>query len=349
MTIVSKERNMVTVMLLAAGKGTRMMPYTQVHPKPLLPILDKPIAEWIMLHLKAQGVRDFVVNLSYLPAVFAAHFADGKQLGVNISYSLEGELDAQGQWCGTALGSAGGMLKAEQAHGCFGQDFVVMCADALTDLQLEPLLAFHRAHGGLVTVVSKSVAQHEVCNYGVIVADANGKIQQFQEKPALADALSTQVSTGIYVFSPQVLQFIPQAALTTGYDIAADLFVQLLGQGHNLYHYPLQGEWIDFGVAADFWQVNRKALLRQIDMLEALYSAGLADDGCLQSGVFMGRNAVLHPECKVQAPCYIGHNVQAPLLQAISNAWLQPLPTMPIPSNIADRVLYQQLDVPIAN
>ncbi len=340
---------MVTVMLLAAGKGTRMLPFTQVHPKPLLPILDKPIAEWIMLHLRAQGVSDFVVNLSYLPDAFTGYFADGKQLGVNISYSLEGALDTHGQWCGAALGSAGGMLKAQQALGCFKQDFVVMCADALTDIQLAPLLAFHRAHGGLVTVVSKNVDASEVCNYGVIVADGNGKIQHFQEKPAISDALSTQVSTGMYVFSPKVLQFIPQAALATGYDIASDLFVQLLSQGRHLYHYPTEGEWIDFGHAEDFWQVNRMALLRQIATIEALYSAGLANDGCLQDGVFMGKNVLLHPACTLQAPCFIGHNVQAPLLQAISNAWLQPLPTMQIPSKIAASVLYQQLDVPIAN
>jgi mannose-1-phosphate guanylyltransferase len=243
-------------MILAAGKGTRVRPLTTVMPKPMLPLIQKPVMECIIEHLKRQGFDQLVINTSYMSDSIERYFKDGSQWGVNIAFSFEGQLE-HGHFVDRPLGSAGGMRKVQDFSGFFDDTFVVVCGDALIDVDFGKVLAFHKARGSIATIVMKDVPKEEVHKYGVVVTDEDGKIERFQEKPAVQDAASTTVNTGIYVFEPAIFDFIPEGV---EYDIGGQLFPALVKAGAPFYGISLPFQWVDIGSLSDFWTANRLIL-----------------------------------------------------------------------------------------
>jgi mannose-1-phosphate guanylyltransferase len=247
-------------MILAAGKGTRVRPITHGIPKPMIPLVRKPVMESIIELLREHGVRDMVVNTSHLAPAIERYFRDGEQFGVHIAYSFEGRL-VDGELLGKALGSAGGMKKVQEFSGFFDETFVVLCGDALIDLDISAALAFHRSKRALATIVLKDVPREEVYKYGVVETDATGRILQFQEKPAVEEAVSTSINTGIYIFEPEVLDYVPS---DTEFDIGSQLFPALVQAGEPFYGVALPFQWVDIGSVPDFWQATRTVLSGQI-------------------------------------------------------------------------------------
>ena len=184
-------------MILAAGKGTRVQPLTYDLPKPMIPILGKPVMAYLVEHLAQHGVTDIMVNVSYLHEKIEEYFGEGHQFGVQIGYSFEGHTNDAGEVVPVPLGSAGGMKKIQEFGGFFDETTIVLCGDALIDLDLKSALLEHRRKGALASVITLEVPWDKVSSYGVVVSDADGRIQAFQEKPAQAEALSNCVSTGI--------------------------------------------------------------------------------------------------------------------------------------------------------
>ena len=135
-------------MILAAGKGTRVRPLTNVLPKPMIPLIRKPIMEAIIDHLKRHAFDEIYVNTSYLSRSIEDYFRDGDRLGVAIAYSYEGEL-IDGEFIDQPLGSAGGMRRIQDRCGFFDDSFAVLCGDALIDVDLTEVLRFHRASGAI--------------------------------------------------------------------------------------------------------------------------------------------------------------------------------------------------------
>ena len=186
-------------MILAAGKGTRVRPITYTTPKPMIPILQKPVMEFLVELLRNHGCNQIMVNVSHLAEEIENYFRDGQRFGVEIAYSFEGRIE-NGQLVGDAIGSAGGMRRIQDFSPFFDDTFVVLCGDALIDLDLTAALEWHRKKGSIATVVMKTVEPSEVSSYGVVVTDEEGRIKAFQEKPAVEDALSNNINTGIYIF-----------------------------------------------------------------------------------------------------------------------------------------------------
>ncbi|MDH3972199.1 MAG: nucleotidyltransferase family protein, partial [Gammaproteobacteria bacterium] len=167
-------------MILAAGKGTRLQPLTNYLPKPMLTLLGRPVLDSIIELLANHGVHDIIINTSHLASEIENYFRDGSGRGVDIAYSFEGHL--QGDTLHTqALGSAGGMRKIQDFSGFFDDTFIVLCGDALIDLDISAALAEHRRRGALATLVTKEVPRDEVHKYGVVVTDSDGRITAFQE------------------------------------------------------------------------------------------------------------------------------------------------------------------------
>jgi mannose-1-phosphate guanylyltransferase len=243
-------------MILAAGKGTRVRPLTTVMPKPMLPLIQKPVMECIIEHLKRQGFDQLVINTSYMSDSIEQYFKDGAQWGVNIAFSFEGKLE-NGQFVDQPLGSAGGMRKIQDFSGFFDQTFVVVCGDALIDVDFGKVLDFHRQSGSIATIVMKDVPREEVHKYGVVVTDDTGRIERFQEKPSIDEAASTTVNTGIYVFEPEIFDYIPSGI---EYDIGGQLFPALVKAGAPFFGISLPFQWVDIGSLKDFWAANRLIL-----------------------------------------------------------------------------------------
>ena len=283
-------------MILAAGKGTRVRPITYTIPKPLIPILQKPVMEFLLELLRQHGFDQIMVNVSHLAHEIEGYFRDGQRFGVDIGYSFEGSI-VDGELVGEAVGSAGGLRKIQDFNAFFDDTFVVLCGDALIDLDLTSAVKQHQEKGAIATVVTKKVPKEDVPSYGVVVTDDNGKIQSFQEKPSVEEALSTDINTGIYIFEPEIFDYIPP---NQEFDIGGELFPKLVAKDAPFYAVSMDFEWVDIGKVPDYWHAIRGVLTRQIKNVSIPGTE-------VAPGVYTGLNvAVNWDKVDIKGPVYIG-------------------------------------------
>lgn len=284
-------------MILAAGKGTRVRPITYTIPKPMIPILQKPVMEFLLELLRQHGFDQIMVNVSHLAHEIEGYFRDGQRFGVQIAYSFEGYIDENGELQGKAIGSAGGMRRIQDFSPFFDDTFVVLCGDALIDLDLTAAVKWHREKGSIATIITKTVDREEVSSYGVVVTDEDGKIKAFQEKPKVEDALSTNINTGIYIFEPEVLNYIPSGV---EFDIGGQLFPKLVEIGAPFYAIPMDFEWVDIGKVPDYWQAIRGVLSGEVKNVQIPGRE-------IAPGIYAGLNVAVNlDKVNIQGPVYIG-------------------------------------------
>ncbi|MDP3844402.1 MAG: NDP-sugar synthase [Oxalobacteraceae bacterium] len=303
-------------MILAAGKGTRVRPLTYDLPKPMIPILGKPVMAYLVEHLAKFGIRDIMVNVSYLHEKIEEYFGEGDQFGVQIGYSFEGYTNDEGEVVPQPIGSAGGMKKIQEFGGFFDETTIVLCGDALIDLDLKSALFEHKRKGALASVITKEVPWDKVSDYGVVVTDEDGRVLSFQEKPKQEDAHSNFASTGIYIFEPQVLDLIPADKV---FDIGSDLFPLMVEQGLPFYAQKRSYNWIDIGSVTDFWTVSQSVLLgevAQMDVPGLQIAEGLWvglntqidwEDTTIEGPVYIGSGCHIEAGCHIVGPTWIGH------------------------------------------
>jgi NDP-sugar pyrophosphorylase family protein len=222
--------NKIQAVVLAGGKGTRLAPYTTVFPKPLMPLGEIPILEIVIRQLKQAGIEAITLAVGHLSELIQTFFQDGRRFGVHIEYVREEK----------PLGTAGPLA----AIAGLERTFLVMNGDVLTTLNFTDLLNYHREHKSLATI-----AMHKrkvKIDFGVIESGLNGRIHNYIEKPNYA----FQVSMGIYVFEPNVLQYIP---LGERFDFP-ELVLRLLGAGEAVNGYAYDGYWMDIGRPDDYAQ-----------------------------------------------------------------------------------------------
>lgn len=283
-------------LLLAAGRGTRVRPLTDAMPKPMIPIVHTPVMELLVRHLRRNGFNQIMVNTSYLSPQIEAYFRDGWRFDVEMGYSFEG-YERDGVLFDEPLGSAGAIRKIQRHSGFFDDTFLVICGDALVDIDLRALVREHRARRAVATIALKEMPEGELHNYGVVVQDAHGRIVEFQEKPAPGTARSNRISTGIYLFEPEILRWIPEDGV---YDLGSQLFPALARAGAPLHGVTLPFQWLDIGRVTDYYQVVQQALRGEI--------RGFGLPGReVRPGVRMGLNVRVNLErCRIVPPVYIG-------------------------------------------
>ncbi|MDD1473972.1 NDP-sugar synthase [Dolichospermum sp. ST_sed4] len=284
-------------MILAAGKGTRIRPITYTIPKPMIPILQKPVMEFLLELLRQHGFDEIMVNVSHLAEEIESYFRDGQRFGVQIAYSFEGKIDDDGKLVGEAIGSAGGMRRIQDFSPFFDDTFVVLCGDALIDLDLTAAVKWHKSKGAIATIITKSVPQEEVSSYGVVVTDDDNRVKAFQEKPTVEEALSTNINTGIYIFEPEVFKYIPSGV---EYDIGSQLFPQLVADNAPFYAIPMDFEWVDIGKVPDYWRAIRGVLSGEIKNVQIPGHE-------VHPGIFTGLNVSINwDKVDITGPVYIG-------------------------------------------
>lgn len=284
-------------MILAAGKGTRVRPLTYDLPKPMIPLLGKPVMAYLVEHLAKHGVSEIMVNVSYLHDKIEEYFGEGHQFGVQIGYSFEGYTNDDGEVVPQPIGSAGGMKKIQEFGGFFDETTIVLCGDALIDLDLKSALFEHRRKGALASVITREVPWDKVSSYGVVVTDKDGRITQFQEKPSKEQALSNFISTGIYIFEPEVIDLIPSGQ---SFDIGSELFPLMAERGLPFYAQKRPFNWLDIGSVADYWQVLQDVLKGEVANMDV---PGIQ----VEDGVFVGLNTSIDWNGTViKGPVYIG-------------------------------------------
>ena len=219
--------------VLAGGKGTRLAPYTYILPKPLMPIGDMPILEVLLRQMKRAGIEDVILTVGHLAQLLRTFFLDGSQWGVNITYSHEQ----------TPLGTAGPLSLIEGLDSTF----LVTNGDVLTTLDLQELLAFHRAQESIATI---AVHHRQVkIDLGVVQWNGGNCISGYIEKPTY----DYTVSMGIYVFEPRVMNYIP----FNMYLDFPDLVLKLIAAGEKVTGYSFNGYWMDLGRPDDYAQAAK--------------------------------------------------------------------------------------------
>lgn len=234
--------------VMAGGFGTRIQPLTNSIPKPMLPVLNRPMMEHIIRKLKAAGITEIIVLLYFKPEVIQNYFKDGKDFGVNITYILPDD----------DYGTAGAVKKAQKY---IDKRFIVVSGDLVTDFDFNEIIGFHNAVSSKLTITLTSV--EDPLQFGVVITDKEGKILRFLEKPGWGEVFSDTINTGIYVIEPEILDYIP---LNIPFDFSKDLFPKLMKEGITLYGYNARGYWRDVGNPESYREVNREILEGKIKL-----------------------------------------------------------------------------------
>ncbi|HMA46717.1 MAG TPA: mannose-1-phosphate guanyltransferase [Frankiaceae bacterium] len=266
---------------MAGGEGTRLRPMTANQPKPLLPVVNRPIMEHVLRLLKRHGFDETVVTVQFLAALVRTYFGDGEELGIRLSYATET----------TPLGTAGSVKNAEDALR--DDSFLVISGDALTDIDLTALVQYHRKQGALVTVALKSVPNP--LEFGIVITGEDGRISRFLEKPTWGQVFSDTVNTGIYVMEPEVLDAVARGEPV---DWSADVFPALVEAGAPVYGYVAHGYWEDVGTFESYLRAQADVLSGQVDVD--------IDGFELSPGVWVGDDAEVDPEAVLRGPLVIG-------------------------------------------
>lgn len=287
-------------MILAAGLGTRLRPLTRLMPKPLAPVLNVAVMEHIVVLLREAGFREVITNVSYMPEAIRAHFGDGSDFGISLTYSEESE----------PLGTAGGVGKVREFLAADG-DFLVISGDALTDIDLGAMRAAHESGGAIATLATKRV--RDTSQFGVAITDAEGRISGFQEKPDPAEALSDLANCGIYMFSAEIFDFFPDpghqspagdADQPPGFvDWAMDVFPALLDGDVPFHSHEIDAYWNDIGSIEEYVQGNFDALEGRLKVAgHSQVAAGVyADEGSDLDGVKVSPPVLIGSDCVIGA------------------------------------------------
>ncbi len=310
-------------MVMAAGLGTRLRPLTYDVPKPMVPVVNRPIMEHILELLSKHGFEEAIANLHWFPDLIRERFEDGSDAGVGLTYSYEEEL----------LGTAGGVRNVADFFGA--DPFLVLAADALTDIDLAALAAAHEGNDGIATLAVKRVP--DVSEFGVVIAGGDGRIQGFQEKPDPAEALSNLASCMIYMLDAAIFDYFPDRPVV---DFALDVFPALLEHDVPFHVHEIDAYWNDVGSLPEYLQGNLDALegtvkvegagelLKESGGEEALERGDpgvsghvLVGEGCeIDDGARLDGPLVIGEGCSIGAGARVKHSVVLPGAQVAPGA-----------------------------
>lgn len=298
-------------MVLAAGLGTRLRPLTFELPKPMVPVLDRPVMAHILDLLSRHGCGDVVANLHYFPDTIRSYFGDA------IAYREEPEL----------LGTAGGVRNC--ADFLDDGTFLVISGDALTDIDLDAFVARHKQAGGVATLAVKRVA--DTREYGVVLHDADGRITGFQEKPDPAEALSDLGNCGIYLFEPEIFDWFPRRDFV---DWAKDVFPTLLEHDVPFHVHEINEYWNDVGSLSELKEGTFDALRGKLrievpgeevaDGVRVCDGAELPDDALVEPPVWIGEGVSIGRGARLQGPLVIGDGATVGDRAALKDAIVLP-------------------------
>lgn len=270
--------------VMAGGEGSRLRPLTLNLPKPMMPLVNKPMLSHIFDLLKRHGITEVVVTVHYMADRIQDYYGDGSHIGMKIEYSVEE----------VPLGTAGSV---KQASRLLDETFLVISGDALTNFDLSHITRFHREKGGLATLTLTRVPNP--LEYGVVQTYEDGRVHRLTEKPGWSDVVSDTVNTGIYVLEPRVLDRIEEGEV---FDFSHDLFQEMIEENAPLYGCVVEGYWTDVGRFEEYRRASDD-MLHGIVRIEPLGTE-------IRPGVWAGGEVDIAPDAHLQGPIYLGPGVQ---------------------------------------
>jgi mannose-1-phosphate guanylyltransferase/phosphomannomutase len=233
--------------VMAGGFGTRIQPLTNSRPKPMLPIINKPMMEQTMMTLKDLGITEFIVLLYFKPEIIQDYFGDGSDFGIKITYVVPDD----------DYGTAGAVKLAQEYIG--DDNFIIISGDLVTDFDFQKIFDYHKSKNSKLTITLTSV--DNPLEFGVVIANEEGKIEKFLEKPSWGEVFSDTINTGIYIIEPEILNYIPSHE---NYDFAKDLFPRLMREGIELIAGYAKGYWRDVGNPESYREVYEDILAGKV-------------------------------------------------------------------------------------
>jgi mannose-1-phosphate guanylyltransferase/phosphomannomutase len=286
--------------VMAGGEGSRLRPLTLGRPKPMAPLVNKPVIAHILALLKKHGITEVVITVQYMADMIQRYFGDGQGLGMKLYYSVED----------VPLGTAGSV---KNAQSFLDEPFIVISGDALTDIDLGKLIAFHQKKKAKVTITLYRVP--DPLEYGVVIAEENGRIQRFLEKPGWSEVISDTVNTGIYVIEPEVLDYFDAGKV---FDFSQNLFPLMMRKGDPLYGYVADGYWTDVGNLQEYLRASADILERKVSVepLGAEVRPGvwceddvdIAPDAHLEGPIFLGSGVRIREQAHIVGPAVVRDN-----------------------------------------
>ena len=285
-------------MVMAAGVGSRLDPLTQKIPKPLVPVLNKPVMDILLQKLKDYGVEKVIANTHYLAEQIQNRYSKNSPIDIHFDYIHEETLS----------GTAGGVKKCEFFFDDV-EDFIIVSADGLHDADLDKIVKSHKESGCIATMAISAVDHAEVCHFGVVVPTKEHYVLEFQEKPSIEEAKSNYINTGIYVFNKRIFDFIPKGEK---YDFAKNVFPRLLEAGEKINTYRIYSYWSDIGTIEQYIQsnidaLNKKVLIKDPNIIrkyDSVYVIGentkLPEDISLLNNVVIGKNCTIGKNVKME-------------------------------------------------
>ncbi len=268
--------------IMAGGEGSRLRPLTCDLPKPMIPVLNKPVLEHTIELLKRYGITEIGITLMYHPQIIKDYLGSGKNLGVKITYFIEE----------APLGTAGGL---KSAQWFLDEPFIVISGDSITDINLEQAIEYHIEKNSFATIVLSRV---EVpLEYGVVLTNDSGRITGFVEKPSWGELFSDTVNTGTYIFEPEILNYIEGDRNT---DFSRDVFPLLLVNSREMYGYISSDYWCDMGDIRSYIKVH-------CDILDNKISLNFSGEK-FKDNVWIGPGTIIEANAEINGPCIIGSN-----------------------------------------
>jgi len=268
--------------IMAGGEGTRLRPLTANQPKPMLPMVNRPMAEHVVNLLRRHGFEDIVVTVAFLANHVRTYFGDGSEFGVHMVYAAEE----------TPLGTAGSVLNARDV---LDERFLVISGDVLTDIDLSELVTFHDKSSSKATLALK--AMENPLEFGIVITDSDGRVERFLEKPGWGDVFSDTINTGIYVLEPEVFDWIPSGRQV---DFSAEVFPAMLQAGLPMFGFVAGGYWEDVGTHDAYLRAHADILDGKVDVEVPGFP--------LRPHVWVGEGAEIHPTAEIDGPALIGDN-----------------------------------------
>lgn len=308
--------------VMAGGFGTRIQPLTSSLPKPMLPILNKPMMEYIISKLKMVGITEIALLLYYKPDVIKNYFGSGEKFGVHIKYVLpDGD-----------YGTAGAVKKAENFIG--QDDFVVISGDLVTDFDLNEIIGFHNLKNSFATICLTQV--EDPLQFGVVITDKTSKILRFLEKPGWGEVFSDTINTGIYIFKSDVLKYIPE---DKPFDFSKDLFPALMSRNIDLYGFTAKGYWRDVGNPISYRECFSDILsgMVKLEIKQHMVQLKNATVYCLEDCIF--------EENSVSGTVYMGKNVRIEPTSILMNSSVGSNVTIGSGCIIEDSVIWDNVAV----
>jgi len=253
--------------VMAGGFGTRIQPLTHSRPKPMLPIMNKPMMEHTMMMLKDLGIDEFIVLLYFKPEIIKDHFGDGSDFGIKITYVVPDD----------DYGTAGAVKLAQKHIG--DDNFIIISGDLVTDFDFKKLFDFHASKKAKLSIGLTSV--ENPLQFGVVIANEDNVIEKFLEKPSWGEVFSDTINTGIYIIESEILDYIPHGE---NFDFAKDLFPLLMQKEIELMGYSLNGYWRDVGNPESYREVYEDILNKRVNFKIDGYKKEYPD-GVLYSSV----------------------------------------------------------------